>query len=153
MENQVEPGVARVETISVQVTKFMAARREKIFAAWTRPDLLARWFWPKLEAEVDLRVGGRFRFATVLSFGPLVASGTYREIVPNERLVFTWNWEEGGGEVPETLVTVEFRQVEGGTEVVVTHEGNPTLQIAENHKQGWNDCEDRLVNLAPALDR
>lgn len=138
--------------VTAQIEKFMAARSEKVFAAWTRPDLLARWFWPNAQAEVDLRVGGRFRIASVFAFGPLAVTGVYREIVPNERLVFTWIWEEGLGEAQETLVTVEFRQVEGGTQVLVKHEGNPTAQAAENHRQGWNDCADRLVALAPRLE-
>lgn len=137
---------------SVQVVKQMAARPAKVYAAWTQPDLLAKWWGPKAEAEVDLRVGGRFRLAMTFGSEPMAAVGTYLEILPQQRLVFTFNWEGSPAE-EETRVTVEFRPVAGGTEVVVTHDGFATQPLAENHKQGWNDCEDRLVALAPALER
>ncbi len=89
-------------------------------------------------AEVDLRVGGRFRVAMKSEGGGLhVAAGEYKEVRPPERLVFTWTWAEGGMEIGETLVTVDLREREGGTEVSLTHERLPTKEARRTHADGW----------------
>ncbi len=83
------------------------ARREHVFAAWTRPELLVRWWGPDAQAEVDLRVGGRYRLSMQFEWGALVCVREYREIVPPERLVFTFAWE-GDPSGEETRVTLLF---------------------------------------------
>jgi uncharacterized protein YndB with AHSA1/START domain len=73
------------------------AAPEKIYAAWTQPEKLLRWFGsdrgPTLRAEVDVRAGGRFHivFRTVDGEEHDV-TGAYREVVPDRKLAFTWNW-------------------------------------------------------------
>lgn len=59
----------------------LQASRESVFAAWTEPDLLVRWWGPEAQAEVDLRVGGRFRLSMQFDWGAMDAVGEYREIV------------------------------------------------------------------------
>lgn len=137
---------------TIQLQWHFKARRERVFAAWTRPDLLARWWGPKAEAEVDLRVGGPFRLSMRFDWGALVALGEYREVSPPERLVFTWRWE-GEEAAEEGLVTLELREAEGGTDLLLTHQGLSDAQAAENHRQGWTDCVARLVGIAQAIDR
>ena len=77
------------------------ASREKVFDAWTKPDMLKRWFAGSDDmvgsvAEVDLRVGGRFRMGMkhVPTGKEHIATGVYKEVRFPERLVFTWKWEE-----------------------------------------------------------
>ena len=137
--------------ISLTLTRTYAAPREAVFPAWTEPEALKQWFGPTDEfttpiAEVDLRVGGRYR----IGMQPPdqedlhIVGGVYREINPPEKLVFTWSWEEGM-DVGETLVTVEFRDVGGSTEVVLTHERFPSEEARDKHNEGWSGCLARLV--------
>ncbi|MFQ5693404.1 MAG: SRPBCC domain-containing protein [Nitrospinota bacterium] len=112
-----------------------------------------RWFAPSDDfeiptAETDLRIDGEYRFAMKSADGTLsVAAGTYREIHPPERLVFTWTWVEGGMDIGETLVTVEFRDRGDETEVSLTHELLPTEEARQAHAEGWNGCLGRLANI------
>jgi glutathione S-transferase len=91
--------------------------------------------------RVDLRVGGRYAitFRPLPQGEPFDVSGVYRKVEPPRELVFTWSGEREPGS-PETLVTVEFREVAGGTEVVLTHERVPTAAARDAHRQGWEVC-------------
>ena len=127
-----------------------AAPRERVFQAWTDPEALKQWFGPHDDfdiptAEVDPRVGGKYRFVLVSPDGNKnIAGGTYKEVQPNEKLVFTFTWEEGGMDIGETLVTVEFRDKGDQTEVSLTHELLPTEEARQAHSDGWNGTMTRL---------
>ncbi len=97
-------------------------------------------------AELDLRVGGRYRFEfKQLSDGVVKPVwGTYREVTPPERLVYTWQMDSPDMKLGETVVTVEFLDRGKETEVVLTHELFPNAEICEQHNQGWNACFDSL---------
>jgi uncharacterized protein YndB with AHSA1/START domain len=103
---------------------------------------LASWFWPArfaTKAEIDLRVGGRYRID-----GPgagMAVSGDYVHIERPAKLTFTWRWD---GDPDETLVTVELIPTDTGTELVITHERFTGESDRDNHSQGWADCLDRL---------
>jgi uncharacterized protein YndB with AHSA1/START domain len=100
--------------------------------------------------EVNLCVGGRYRVEVLSPEGTLhFLSGTYREVKPPEKLVFTWTWEENPA-FGETLVTVEFHARGNSTEVVLTHEFFPDTQSRERHTAGWNGCLDALAKLLEA---
>ena len=73
------------------------------------------------------------------------AFGTYREVDEPKRLVYTWDWREEGQQMGETLVTVEFNEVEGGTEIVLVHDGFPADEARAGHGEGWELCLDHLV--------
>jgi uncharacterized protein YndB with AHSA1/START domain len=128
--------------------------REEVFAAWTEPDALASWFGgavaETLSAAVDLRVGGAYRLT--VQNGAQVGSveGVYKEVTPPERLVYTWRWDrteiEGGR---ESLVTVEFHDRDGATEVVVTHEGIKTDESFAFHVGGWTASLEELWQVLP----
>lgn len=131
---------------SVTVARVIRADADALFRAWIDPRELAGWWsqhgpgWQFAGAEVDARVGGRYRLAMSGPDGRRhVASGAYREIDPPRRLVFTWDWEEPLSSVGETLVTVEFRPAAGATEVVVTHERFADAARIGRHRQGWVD--------------
>lgn len=148
--------------ISLRVTKIINAPRERVFAAWTQPEMLHKW-WGAHEsfsapiAEVDLRVGGKYRFG-MLEPGkdePYVSYGVYREVNPPEKIVFTWAWEkmphDAEGFVPaETLVTVEFIEKGSATEVVLTHEQFTDEPMRDEHQGGWNGCLASLEKLFAA---
>ena len=140
---------------SLTIRRTFPARRERVFRAWTNPAALRQWSCPEgftlTAAEVDLRVGGAFRLAMQPAGGdaPSVAYGTYREVTPPARLVYTWRWE--GNEMPETLVTVEFRDLGGETEVVLLHERFRTPDLRDQHNGGWSSILDKLARALPTL--
>jgi uncharacterized protein YndB with AHSA1/START domain len=137
------------------IKRRIAASRERVFQAWTTAEHLQRWFFPSIDgdavpqAEVDLRVGGRYRIAMHTPDGDIRAmvGGTYHEVHPPEKLVFSWAWEAPEPEPSETIVTVELREVQGETEVIITHEHVSDLSAQETHTIGWNCSLERLTRL------
>ena len=136
---------------SLRLTRLIKADPAKVFEAWTDPLQLKLWSAPEgmdVEAEVDLRIGGRYRLRMKGSDGTLFnAVGEYREIAPPHRLGYTWKWEEPGNDHYDTLVTVEFNDRDGATEVVLTHELFPDAEIAGKHSEGWTSCLNRLEKV------
>jgi uncharacterized protein YndB with AHSA1/START domain len=136
---------------ALQIKRTFAAPREKVFRAWTDPEALKKWCAPSDEfsvptAEVDLRVGGKYRIAMKAPDGNLyVAIGTYREILSPRKLVFTWTWE--GSDMPDTLVTLDFHERGSATELVLTHEFFPNVEQRDKHQHGWTGCLNRLGKM------
>lgn len=145
---------------TLQIKRTFAAPREKVFTAWTDPKELTRWFAPSDDcsipvAEVDLRVGGRYRIQMTAPNGDVhTVGGTFRDVIVPERLVYTWAWEEaascmgaGPDAQKETLVTVEFHDRGKTTEVILTHELFPDAAARDKHSEGWAGCLNRLSNV------
>jgi len=140
------PGVSA--DTALQVSRSYNAPREKVFAAWTQPQHLNRWFAPsdefEVSAQVDLRVGGGYRIEMKHVSGRVhTAIGEFREIAPPAKLVYTWGWLEDEI-IRDTLVTIEFRDLGTSTEVVLTHELFPDAEWRDKHQQGWTGCMARL---------
>jgi len=137
---------------TLQFKRTLSATREKVFRAWTEPAEMKKWFAPSDEfsvpfAEVDLRVGGQYRIGMKPPEGNevYIATGTYREVHPPDKLVFTWGWE--GPNWYETRVTIELRAVGNSTELVLTHELFPSVEERDKHNHGWMGCVGRLEKL------
>ena len=133
------------------IKRVFAAPRPRVFDAWTLPDHLKKWFAPSDDydipvAELDLRVGGRYRIVMrhIAKDIRHTVIGVYREIRPQERLVYTWSWEDDPGS-GETLVTVEFRDLGNSTEVTIKHEQFASIDARDKHNMGWMGCLGRLV--------
>lgn len=129
---------------TIEVTQQVAAPRERAWAAWTDEQQLARWWWagvPGTLIAADARVGGAYRFESVIAgFG---VTGEYLEVVPHERLVFTWRWIDAGVEREAgDTVTVRFAETAGGTLVTVTHVTDAAG--AAEYELGWRDTVARL---------
>ncbi len=95
---------------------------DKVWRAWIDADALRVWFGqsaaPAWRAEMDVRVGGRFRFVLQHPDGVRYdARGVYRDVVPGRRLAFTWIWQSGA-DGAEAVIAVDFRAAQGGTEMV-----------------------------------
>lgn len=134
----------------LRLSRRFAAPREAVFRAFTEPEAMVQWWGPEgmdvPEIRMDVREGGAWRTCMRSSTGELhCVAGIYREISPPERLVLTWAWE--GGEWPgrETLVTFEFHDKDGETELVLTHENLASADAAEKHQGGWTSCLNCLV--------
>ena len=135
---------------SLALVRRFRAPPARVWAAWTQPELLALWFGPhhtRVErAEAELRIGGRFRVALREDNGERhEVTGLYAEIVPPERLVFSWNWVS----TPERVsrVTVLLRSVPEGTEVTLTHDRFADEETATRHTRGWTESLERLIAL------
>jgi uncharacterized protein YndB with AHSA1/START domain len=134
---------AAADTISLRIERWFDAPRELVFKAWTDPEHLAKWWGPEGVTipvyEVDARVGGKFRTCMAGPDGSENwVQGVYREVEPPRRLVFTWAWEEDGVPGHQTLVTVELSDANGGTNLVLTHEGFETEESCQKHNSGWS---------------
>jgi uncharacterized protein YndB with AHSA1/START domain len=135
---------------SLKLTRLIEADPAKVFDAWTEPQHLNLWSAPEgmdVEAEVDLSVGGKYRIRMKGAEGEFNAVGEYLEIDRPNRLRYTWSWEEEGNDYYETVVTVEFHDRDGATEVVLIHEQFPDADIAGKHTEGWTSCLNRLEKV------
>lgn len=95
-------------------------------------------------AEVDLRIGGRYRIGNQLPNGEVLwISGEFELIEPPARLVYSWRVEQREG--PQERVTVQFETCQEGTLVVVTHERIADATLRERHEEGWRGCLDGLA--------
>jgi uncharacterized protein YndB with AHSA1/START domain len=98
-------------------------------------------------AEVDLRVGGKYRIEMLSPEGIRhTAVGRYREIAVPEKLIFTWFWENRPEE-GETLVTIEFYEQGNSTEVVLTHELFQNEAVRDDHNKGWSGALGQLTKF------
>jgi len=133
--------------IVLVVRRTIRARAERVFDAWTRPEHLRVWWGPRpvtcSRAEVDLRVGGRYRIDNALPDGTIVSiEGEFREVHRPERLVYTWTMGQTT-EAP-SVVTVRFEARGDATDVVIVHENIPSEETRESHEKGWVGCLDGL---------
>ena len=123
--------------------------RERVFQAWLDPASLALWMRPggatDATAEVDPKVGGRFRIVMIEGPKRYEHTGEYLVIDPPELLEFTWLSQ--ATEHQPTVVTIEFLERARGTELVLTHRRLPPKQV-ESHSRGWTDILQLLERSA-----
>lgn len=132
---------------SLTIKRRLNAPPEKVYGAWTEPAKIMRWFGPEraqmLSAEADVRVGGRYRMVFRTPDGEEHnVSGAYREVIPNEKLVFTWMWRT----MPERelLVTVALKRDGDGTLLTLLHEQFFDEGARDRHRSGWSGTLDKL---------
>jgi len=140
---------ASAERPSLTLTRRFRARPEKVWAAWTDPEKLIGWFCTtkakpgSLRAELDVRAGGRYRISFDMESGEYSeVGGVYREVVPNQKLVFSWAWHSTPER--ESLVTVSIRPDGAGSLMVFTHEQFFDETARDNHAKGWNELFEQL---------
>jgi uncharacterized protein (TIGR03086 family) len=120
---------------------------DETFALITQPDRLRRW--KAITARVDLRAGGDYRWTIIPGHS---ACGTFTEVEPGRRVVFTWGWE-GDTALPPgaSTVTITLEPAEGGTIVRLVHDGL-TGEQAAMHGEGWTHYLGRLVEAGTRGD-
>lgn len=145
-EDRAPPAALRLE-----VRRTINASSARLFDAWTDPTQLRAWWGPAdvtcPEAEVDLRVGGRYRIANRFPDGRVVwIAGTFEEVARPHRLVYTWTLEQGADDpdAPVERVTVRFERHGAATDVIVAHERIPSGAMRDSHERGWLGCLDGL---------
>jgi uncharacterized protein YndB with AHSA1/START domain len=138
---------------AVILRRTYSAPRERVFAAWTNPEIAVRFLSngnvKATDIQMDVKTGGTYRITmTSPEDGGFVARGTYREVNVPERLVMTWRWEEDDpAEEYDSLLTLEFNERNGETELVLIHEKIATLESRERHEQGWTEIIARLASV------
>jgi len=131
------------------IRRLLKHDRAQVFSALTDPAKMAKWFYGmetgQAKVTIDLRPGGNFEIEMFNEKGEEECKphGIYLEIVPPERVVFTWTSE---GSVKDTKVAIELFERDGGTELVLTHE--LPADMIEPHRQGWRNC---LIHLEALL--
>jgi len=134
---------------SLTLKRRLRAPPAKVFAAWTDPQELAVWFGPShtiagsVRAELDVRVGGRFTVSFMTDDGERhQVGGTYREVVPDSRLVFSWAWHTTPER--ESLVTITLAAEAGGTLLTLHHEQFFDEKARDGHERGWTGTLEKL---------
>ncbi len=138
--------------VTLRVVRRIRAPRAAVFAAWTTPSEIMQWLVPRpgraLSAEVDLRPGGRYLFhVSIPGGGEEDLHGTFQEVVPPERLVYTWAHRDNPDpqmNFGEALITVEFLDREGDTEIRLTQSRLPNVTLRELFRGGWDTALDQL---------
>lgn len=127
----------------IVLTQSIDAPPSVVFEFLTKPELLLRWMG--ISVDIDPQPGGLFRVDIT---GGDVARGTYVDVVPDQRVSFTWGWEGNDGVPPgSSTVTIELAATADGTNLVLTHVGLPDDAVAD-HRDGWIYFTDRLAAAA-----
>lgn len=139
---------------SMTIVRKLKARPEIVFDALITPDGIRAWWGPDagpvLLAEVDARVGGRYRVRfRMLDGSEHESSGVYLEVVRPNRLAMSWLWKGGEEDPNESRLEIDLRPVAEGTELTLTHSRLSTDESAEGHKDGWSGALDKLERHFP----
>lgn len=141
------PDGATQDELSLTLVRIFDAPPSLVFRVWSTAEHVVRWWGPNNfsvpSMKIDFRVNGAWRGCIRAPDGrEYWASGAYREIVPPERLVFTYRGEVEGG--IDTLVTVTFEEVDGRTRLTFHQAPFPTVADRDSHITGWGECLGRL---------
>ena len=154
--------VERKSERELVVTRTFNGPARIVFEAWTKPELLKRWWAPRsvgmslLSCEADVRVGGTYRFVFGHGASETMAFyGRYLEVIPNSRLV--WTNEEGGDGGAVTTVTFDEK---GGKTLLVLHELHPSKEaldgaigFGEGLRETFEQLDELLVTLGASVGR
>jgi uncharacterized protein YndB with AHSA1/START domain len=147
--------VERKSECELVVTRTVNAPARLVFEAWTKAELFRRWWVPKsygldlLSCEMDVRVGGQYRLVFPHEDSTMEFFGTYLEVSPHSRLV--WTNEEG--DEGQTVTTVTFDETEGKT-LLVVHDLYPSKEAVDTGSTGaMPEVLDQLEELLASLDQ
>ena len=137
------------ESTSLALTRHYPVAPEKVWRAWTDAQAVKHWWGPGPGepvslAELDVRVGGRFRIVFGGPDGKMhECAGVYKQVEPNRKLVFTWSWPNT---TPEriSVVTITFRAVDDGTQLHFKHEQLYDEKARDDHRRGWSESFAKL---------
>jgi uncharacterized protein YndB with AHSA1/START domain len=148
--------MTKIHLPSVTLVRRLKASPARVYAAITQPAQMMQWWGPDagptLKAEADVRPGGRFSIVFRLMNGDEHnPTGIYREVVPEKKLSFTWEWP--GMPERESLVTFLLKPFDGGTELTLIHEQLPDEEACRSHEMGWSGLLDKLPVFLARTDR
>ncbi len=152
------------ESKDLTIVRTFNAPKELVWKAWTEPEHFKKWWGPREfscpDAEIDFRIGGKFLSSMMDDNGNKIwATGTYKEIIPNKKIVFTDSFADEKGNIVssedygmkgvplEMMVTVLLEEENGKTKMTMTHQGLPAGEHSEGANIGWNTSFDKMVEL------
>lgn len=136
----------------LHITRSFDAPRELVFKLWTEAEHVRRWWGPPAHPaavlEMDVRPGGAWRGCLhgVEDGRQLWQGGMFQEVKAPERLVFTFSWDEDGERGLETLVTIDFIEQDGKTQLRFHQAPFQSVAERDGHQGGWNGSFDRFVD-------
>ena len=141
---------AVVQKPSLTLKRRLNAPAQKVYAAWTDPTQIVKWFGPDsgavTRADMDVRAGGRYDISFHTEDGEAHnVGGVYREVVKNERLQFTWAWRSTPER--ESLVTVLIKPDGDGSILTLIHEQFFDEAARDRHQYGWTGSLNKLEKL------
>jgi uncharacterized protein YndB with AHSA1/START domain len=139
-----------IQKPSLTLKRRLNAPAAKVYAAWTDPTQIVRWFGPDAgkvtRADLDVRVGGRYDISFNTESGEQHdVGGVYREVVQDEKLQFTWAWRSTPER--ESLVTVLVKPDGDGSILTLIHEQFFDEPARDRHQYGWNGALNKLEKL------
>ncbi len=137
------------------ITRQFKAPRDRVFAAFSSAEAMRLWLGPGpctvTSAALDFSVGGSYRFVICTPDGEFGVGGTYREIQPPEKLVFTWSWEDDPDWANlESVISIELHARDQETEIRFTQTGFPNIESGGRHEHGWSASFDKLDTVLAA---
>ena len=141
---------------SLTLVRRIRARPQIVFDAVTTAEGIAQWWGPDagpvLVAEVDPRVGGRYRvrFLRLLDGIEYETSGEFLEFIRPERVVMSWRWKDRAVDPGESRVEITLKAVPEGTELTFVHSQLHDEETRRSHKEGWTGSLDKLEALFAA---
>ncbi len=134
---------------SLTIVRRIKARPSIVFEALVTAEGIAQWWGPDsgpvLIAQVDARVGGRYRVRfRLLDGSEHESTGEFLEVAPPERVAMTWRWTTGGADSGESRVDIVLRPVGDATELIFTHARLQDAESRDSHTGGWNGALDKL---------
>lgn len=142
----------------ISLTTNFAVSKTELFKAWTEQSALTSWWKPVgrtlSSLENEIKDGGkiRYKFDDQSQEGELIIEGEYQSAIPEEKLVYSWNWimDDQPIENGIYLLTVEFKDVEGGSQLSITQQNQSEQEGIHPHEKGW---EGALKSLKDYLER
>jgi uncharacterized protein YndB with AHSA1/START domain len=136
---------------TVRLRKTVKAPIDRVFKAWTEPDLMSKWFKGEHVTGVrvfhDFKVGGNYRIEMSTADMTMLVLGIYEEIVTNKKLVFTWTSDFPEFATTDSLVSVQFIDKGDSTEIILDHSRFDTEKAAEGHTAGWTFALNTLAEI------
>lgn len=133
----------------LKITRIFDAPRELVYDCWTQGRMMQGWSCPEgfeiIFGEADLVVGGKYRSTMKSDQYSGTVAGEYKVLERPSKLVMTHGWEDDEGKVTtSTLITVEFIEIDGKTQMNFTQSGFDSVESRDGHSQGWNSSFEKL---------
>lgn len=134
----------------LSISRHFKAPRERVFAAFATIEAMGAWIGCDgskiIGGTLDFQVRGKYQMRMNTPHGECLVTGSYQEITPPSRIVFTWHYQDDPDWTGvDSVVTIELQSRGAETELTLTHAGLPTPESRDNHEFGWSESCDKLA--------